>query len=110
MHSETDSDQFKAISDAFKQRDSSDPSIAKKLKILSKARFHPLQDLLRKFLGSEDAFWIELGIKNLTYFKDSITQKEIQLIRKALVNTSDADVKMAAASFWGSMIPKRVSF
>ena len=101
---------FDFVSSAFEQRDSSDSSISKRLKALAKAKFEPLVSLLKEFLSSQDSFWIEMGIKNLIFFKDSITQNEIQMIRNALDTDEDADVQMAAASFLGFNDPNASEF
>jgi hypothetical protein len=100
---------FQHIDDAFRRGDSSNKSIPQKLKALSKTKSSAVFELLKELLESKDAYWIELGVRNIAYFKENITEKELLLIRNIL-HSHDDDLKISAATFLGFNDPKANEF
>jgi hypothetical protein len=101
---------FQHIDDAFRRGDSSDKSIPQRLKALSKTKSSAVFKLLKELLESKDAYWIELGVRNIAYFKENLTEKELLLIRNILHSHDDDDLKISAATFLGFNDPKANEF
>jgi hypothetical protein len=94
------------IQNAFQQGHSDDPLVRQILRSLSKIKFDPLIDLLKIFLNSQDIFWIEMGMKFLPYFKNSISQIGIDRVRSILDVGDTTNLKISAAGFLGFNDPE----